>query len=317
MMSRRHIRIKVLQAIYAYIQNIDPDILRGQHELIRSIDKLHELYIYQLSFLLALFEFAGLRLEEAKQKYLPTEEDLNPNTRFVDNLVIAKLSENRDYIRRASQLKISWKDQEELVRRMNNAIRGTPEYQEYMAAGQVSFEADKAFILHLLRKHIYPEEGLVSLYEEKNIYWANDYPVVYQYVEKTIRALEEEHRETDPLPGLPADPDEEDREFAVDLYRKTIRRTEEYEKLISQRTLNWDAERIAMMDMILLKMALAEFTEFPTIPIKVSFNEYIEISKEYSTPKSKVFINGVLDKLILELTAEQKIKKSGRGLIDQ
>lgn len=317
MLSRRHIRIKVMQALYAFTLNGNPDIFKGESELVRSILKLHELYIYQLSFLIEIFDFARQRMEEAKLKFLPTEEDLHPNTRFVDNRIIHQLSENVDFCHRADQLRISWKEEQELVRRLYQSIRTTDLYKDYMSSPECTYEKDRAFILDLFRQHITSEEALISFYEEKNIHWANDYTVASYYIDKTIRALEADLKQSDPFPGLPPEPDEEDRDFAVTLYRQTIRHSDEYGKMISERTLNWDTERIAMLDMLLLKMALAEFIEFPTIPVKVSFNEYIEISKEYSTPKSKVFINGILDKLINELAQENKIKKSGRGLLEQ
>ncbi len=317
MLSRRHIRIKVMQTLYAFTLNGSPDILKGESELVRSIHKLHELYVYQLSFLVEIVDFARQRMEEAKLKFLPTEEDLHPNTRFVENRIVRQLSRNLDFCRRADQLKISWKEEEEIVRRLYHAIRNSDMYKEYMSSPESTFEKDQEFILDLFRQHINSEEALISFYEEKSIHWANDFPVASYYIDKTIRALEDELKDSDPLPGLPSEPDEEDRDFAVSLYRQTIRNSDEYGKMIAERTLNWDTERIAMLDMLLLKMALAEFLEFPTIPVKVSFNEYIEISKEYSTPKSKVFINGILDKLINELTLENKIKKSGRGLLQQ
>lgn len=317
MLSRRHIRIKVMQSLYAFTLNGSPDILKGESELVRSILKLHELYIYQLSFLMEIVDFARQRMEEAKLKFLPTEDDLHPNTRFIDNRIVRQLTENLDFCRRADQLKISWKEEEEIVRRLYQAVRSSDMYREYMSSPESTFEKDRTFILDLFRQHINSEEAMISFYEEKSIHWANDFPVALYYIDRTIRALETGMKPSDPLPGLPPEPDEEDRDFAVSLYRQTIRHSEEYGKLISERTLNWDMERIAMLDMLLLKMALAEFLEFPTIPVKVSFNEYIEISKDYSTPKSKVFINGILDKLINELTLENKIKKSGRGLLQQ
>lgn len=317
MLSRRHIRIKVMQALYAFTLNDTSDIFKGENELVRSIHKLHDLYIYQLSFLIEIFDFARQRMEEAKLKYLPTDEDLHPNTRFNDNRIIHQLSGNRDYCHRADKLKISWKEEEELVRRLYNSIRSSDLYKDYLSSSEDSYERDRAFILDLYRQHINSEEALISFYEEKNIHWANDYTVAFYYIDKTIHALEADSEESQPLPGLSAEPEEDDRDFAVTLYKQTIRHNDEYEKMISQTTLNWDTERIAMLDMLLLKMALTEFLEFPTIPVKVSFNEYIEISKEYSTPKSKVFINGILDKLINELIQENKIKKSGRGLLQQ
>jgi N utilization substance protein B len=305
-----------MQALYAYFLNGSSDIIRGENELMRSILKLHDLYIYQLSFLVELFDFARHRIEESHTKYLPSEEDLNPNTRFIDNRLICQLQANKDYQKRADDLSISWKEEEELIRRLYFTVRSSEEYQQYMLSENDSYENDRQYLISLFRQFIASDETLISFYEEKNIYWANDYPIVVIYVEKSLKAIELDWKEKDPLPIIPNEMDPEDKDFATQLYRKTILHDREYEKLIAGKTLNWDPERIAMLDMLLLKMALAEFIEFPFIPVKVSFNEYIEISKEYSTPKSKVFINGILDKLIGDLTQEERIKKSGRGLME-
>ncbi|MCX6234383.1 MAG: transcription antitermination protein NusB [Bacteroidetes bacterium] len=317
MLSRRQLRIKVLQAIYAYIQLENNDLALGEKELMRSINKLQELFIYQLSFIIEIFDFARKMIEQGKLKMLPADEDINPNTKFIDNKVISQFIINRDYNKKTDQLKISWKDEEEMVRRVFQSIRQSQEYKEYMESEQHSYQEDKDILLELFRKYIIPYESLEGYYEEKSIYWASDYPVINIHVIKCIKDVDETWNEHSFLPSS-RDEDNEDEalDFARQLFLKTILKGNEYEKMIAEKALNWESERIALLDMILLKMAISEIIDFPSIPIKVSFNEYIEISKEYSTPKSKVFINGILDKLIAELREKNMIHKSGRGLVE-
>ncbi len=317
MLSRRLLRIKVMQSLYARNQSEQADLAGGEKELIRSIGKLHDLFIYQLSFLAGIFVFARKRIEDGKLKLLPTYEDLHPNTKFIDNLLIGKILMNRDYQRQEDKLKISWKEQEEMLRRIYNGFRAGEEYRAYMAVDGSDFVRDKDIVIALFKNYIAPDVILQSYYEEENIYWANDYPVVNLFVLKCLKAIGDDWDESALLPDFSEEQGfDESLDFALELYRSTIRKGPEYEKMISAKTLNWDMDRIAHVDMILLKMAVAEILEFSSIPVKVSFNEYIEIAKEYSTPKSKIFINGVLDKLIAELRGKNMINKKGRGLVE-
>jgi N utilization substance protein B len=317
MLSRRLLRIKVMQSLYACSQLEQADMAGSEKELIRSISKLHDLFIYQLSFLADIFVFARKKIENGKLKLLPTDEDLHPNTKFIDNMLISKMLMNRDYQRQEDKLKISWKEEEEMLRRIYNSFCAGEEYRDYMAADGSSFGRDKDIVITLFKNYIAPDEILQSFYEEQNIYWANDYPVVNLFVLKCLKAIDEDWGENALLPDFSEEQGfEESLDFALELYRTTLCKGSEYEKMISSKTLNWDMERIAHIDMILLKMAVAEILEFSFIPVKVSFNEYIEIAKEYSTPKSKIFINGVLDKLIAELRDKNMINKKGRGLME-
>jgi transcription antitermination protein NusB len=320
MLSRRLLRIKVLQALYAHFISENDRVDNGERQLFVSIDKLYDLFIYQLSLLAEITDFERLRMEEAKLKFLPTAEELNPNTRFIDNRFIAQIVKNRDYRKHVDLLKISWAEEDELIRKLNIQIRESKEYSRYQSQEEDSYEADKSFIIKIFVKFICQSELLQSIYEEKSIYWADDFDTVSVLIQKTIKDFREVWDEFKPLPGVfgsnGEDDSKEDQEFVKQLYRKTIIHSAEFEEIISRKADNWDYERIALMDIILLKMAIAELTEFPSIPVKVTLNEYIELSKGYSTPKSKVFINGILDNLISEFKESKRIKKTGRGLME-
>ena len=318
MYSRRHIRIKVMQELYAYLQRGDANLPLAEKELLKSFEKLFDLFIYQLSFLAEIFDFAQLRVEDAKQKLLPTEEDINPDTRFIDNRLINLITQNKEYSFHVNRLKISWKDEKEMIRRILNNFRNNDEYKLFMSSKKDSFNADKKILTDLFREYVASNEALEGFYEEKSIYWANDYPIVTSNIMKCLGEIKEGWTGDDHIPIFYNDPADknEAKEFALTLFRKTILHRAEFEQMIDKKAVNWELDRIALMDMIILEMALTEILEFPTIPVKVSFNEYIEISKGYSTPKSKVFINGILDKLIHDLKSNNQIKKAGRGLVE-
>jgi len=322
MLSRRHLRIKVLQALYAFFQSDGHDIADGEKQLIKSTEKLYELYIYQLSFLVKLIDFAFNRIEEARKKFYPTEEEKNPNMRFVSNAFIRQISENKDYIRWKEKLKINWADESNLFLKFYNEIRQSGEYVDYMKKPSASYQDDKEIIAYLVMELLPEFENLRGFYEDKSIYWSDeDFDTSIIMLIKTIK-LFREHWGTDyPLPGLyksEGDEDEpdEDRQFMLKLFRYSILRSQENEKMIEEQAANWELDRIALMDIIIMKMALTELMIFPSIPIKVTINEYIEISKSYSSAKSKLFINGILDKLVVKLKADGKIHKMGRGLME-
>lgn len=319
MLSRRLLRVKVLQALYAHFVSQNDRIDSGERQLFVSIEKLFDLFIYQFSLLVEVVDFARLRMEEAKTKFLPTPEELNPNTRFTDNRFIAQLAQNRDYRRQVDLLKINWLEEDDLIRKLNNQIRESEDLAKFLLQ-EDSYEADKDILIKIFHNIICQSEVLKSIYEEKCIYWADDFDTITVLVQKTIKEIPKGWDEFQLLPRIIGSDNEkdknEDREFVKALYRKTIINSSEYDEIIARKADNWDFERIALMDIILLKMAIAELLEFPSIPVKVTLNEYIELSKNYSTPKSKVFINGILDNLISEFKAAKRIKKTGRGLME-
>lgn len=313
MLSRRHLRVKVLQALYAFFQSEKNDLFAGEKELNLSIEKVYDLYISQLLILPELTHTAAVQIEERKNKKLPTQEDLNPNYKFVNNLLIKKIEDDKRIASIATQRKISWTGEKELIRKIFSAVQKSEWYKTYMQTRENNFQEDAEFIIQIFKKIISQDELLLHYYEERSIYWLDDFELVNSMLVKSLKQT----KENEPLVILNLFNDEEDdRKFMVDLFRKTVIHSKEYEEMISEKTKNWEVERIAAMDILIMKMALAEVLNFSNIPIKVSLNEYIDISKRYSTPKSNVFVNGVLDKIFNELKAENKIVKTGRGLMN-
>ncbi len=314
MLNRRHLRIKVMQALYAYFQSHNEDVVIGEKELLKSINKLYDLYIYILLLLVDVVDFGKNRLEEGKQKRLPTPEDLNPNTRFVDNKVVSILDNSPLLKREIEARKLSWRDEPGLIKKIYNSIKAMPEYAEYMNAPETNLEEDRKFIIKAFKSQIAGHEHLHFLFEETSIFWASDLDVVNTSVLKTLQAASESEKQ-EWLLKLYKDV-EDDMKFVKDLYRKTILFSGQYSELIESKTKNWEMERIAVLDIILMKMAVCELLNFKSIPTKVTLNEYIEISKDFSTPKSKVFINGILDQLLADFKKENKLSKTGRGLLE-
>lgn len=245
---------------------------------------------------------------------MPTEEDLNPNLRFVENRVLNQLKNNPQLEKHISARKINWADQKELIRRIFTAFKESEDYLSYMNGDEPTYKDERKIIYRLYEEFIVTNEHLNSLFEEKSILWVNDFEQVTEMVVRTISSFKQDVDFGGALPSIYKDA-EEDKEFVISLFRKTATHNAEYQKMIEEKLENWDLDRIASTDILLMKMALCEFLNISSIPTRVTMNEYIEISKEYSTPKSKVFINGILDKLLAELKAKGKIKKIGKGLI--
>ena len=305
-----------MQALYAYFQVGNTDLYKGEKELIGSVWKVYDLYIHLLLLLIEI-QYQEEKLQaEGKNKRLPSAEDLNPNTRFADNQAIKLLQVNTQFKREVANRKISWQIEDELVRKLLGLIRQGESYQQYLSNENASFENQVKFVVSICKNELSNFELLDDYFEAKSIYWVDDLRLALASAIKTFEGLKENTQPSDiVLLPLFKEP-EEDQQFAVNLYRKTILQSESFESLIAEKTTNWEVERIAMMDILLMKMALTEILQFENIPIKVTLNEYIEISKLYSSPKSKMFINGILDKLVHEFKSENKINKTGRGLAE-
>lgn len=309
-----------MQALYAHFQSDDNDLNLSEKNLVSAINSIYDLYIYLLAAILEVGDFARNRIEEGKQKFLPSEAEINPNTRFIDNHLLTQFDTNRDLRKNIERIKVSWADHQDIIRKLFTQLRDSDSYKRYMGIDVPTYKDDKEILLYLFGEVMLANEAFTSLFEEKNINWADDIDTAAMMVAKTIKKWEADYDEFRALPPLMVSPDEEGddliRDFVLKLFRKTIVKSGTSAGLIAERAQNWEIERIAVLDVILIKMALSEFTEFPSIPVKVTINEYIEISKEYSTPRSRQFINGILDKLVTDLKAEGAIKKSGRGLLD-
>ncbi len=316
MLYRRHLRIKVLQSLYSWYTGGQSELPKAERELLDGIDKLYELFIYQLSFVLEVKKFAEERLEQNKKKFYPTEEDLNPNLKFVQNPVFKVLETNKSFHRLVASYKINWSDEEEMIRKFYAELRKTNFYKKYMSSATSSFDEDKKFMIQMTDQLLSEFESLRFFYEEKSIYFVDGYDLVLLLLIKFFETASPRFTEDTPMPGIYKEYKEknEDLDFVKVLFRKTILGDDESTEIIKSKTKNWEYDRIPLMDIILLKMAINELQEMETIPLKVTLNEYIELAKYFSTANSKVFVNGVLDKLIGEFKSEGKINKSGRGL---
>ena len=315
MLNRRYLRIKVMQALYAFFQADNKELAKGEREMFNSIERIYDLYILMLQLLIDIRDLAENSLEEGKNKRLPSQADLNPNRKFIENPFLLQLASNTQLAKEVSRRSISWQTEGELVKKVFHQIRNSEEYLRYLESPDNSYKAHADFMLDVYRKYVAEFELLEHHFEEKSIYWVDDYYLVNVMVIKTIQSFEENRGESMSLMSLYKD-EEEDKQFVVELYRKTILSDKENEQYIGDKTRNWEVDRIAMMDILLMKMAITEILNFPSIPVKVTLNEYIEISKLYSTPKSKGFINGILDKLVIDFKTQQKFRKVGRGLIE-
>lgn len=320
MLNRRFLRIKVLQALYAYIESGEDKVNNGIKHLSESINKLYELFIWQLSFLVETKRFAENKITENKHKYIPTYEDLHPNLKYVNNRVLNAIEDNKDFKRHEAALKINWADDhQDVVKKYYTLMKDAPEYKKYMADKTDNFAADRKFIATMIGNYFADLDVLQDFYEDKSIYFCDDYHLVSSMLIEFISKMKNFGPDT-PLPTIyktdlaEANADER---FIQELFRETVNHDEEFGKLIADNTNNWEKERICLMDMIILKMALTEFVCFPYIPVKVTMNEYIEISKYFSTPKSKIFVNGILDKLAKKLTDRGMIEKKGLGLLEK
>jgi transcription antitermination protein NusB len=319
MLGRRHYRIKVFQALYAYFQGGETRMEVAEKNLLTSIDRVYELYFTQLSFMLELIHFYRYRMEESKSKFFPTPEEVNPSYKLSENPVILKLEQNKQLAGQTSRYKISWTEEQEMVRKVYQKLKSSRELEDYLASGSGNYREDQHFLEKFFRKFVARSADLQYYCEERSIFWYDDFDIAALSVIKTIKAMSESFGEEDSLTGLltrdEEDEPEDDTKFILELFRRTIAGSEIADKLIDARTRNWELERIALTDILLIKMALTELMNFNQIPVKVTLNEYIEISKHFSSEKSKLFINGILDKLVTDLTEEGRIRKTGRGLI--
>lgn len=314
MINRRLLRIKVVQILFSYYNSTNKSLAAAEKELQFSIEKAYELYHYFLLLPNELAKYAQKIIDRNKTKQLPSEEDLNPNLRFVDNRIVTLLRENDDLIRFQHQHKISWVNQPELIKELYLQITSSTFYEEFMNGSEEGFESDKTFWTKVYKKLIPEFTPLGDLLEELSIYWNDDSELVLSMAMKTIKGLKEDSDATYDL--MPLYKDEDDKKFSIKLLRGVILKDQELQQAIEEVTKHWDMDRLAFMDNLLMKAALAEIIEFKNIPVKVSLNEYIEIAKNYSTPKSGLFINGVLDSIVIKLTEAKKIKKVGRGLME-
>jgi N utilization substance protein B len=302
-----------MQTIYAMHQNGSDQVEKEQRFLINSIDIIQDLYLMMLSILIELGNKETEYLERASQKHLATQAERNPNRKFVNNAVIQLLSNSEVLQDAVDKRKMNhWKLNDDYILVLLEATKSSPLYQAYMDHPKSSFADDRDFIVALFTEVIAPNEKLYAHLEDLKLTWIDDIPVVNTYIVKQLTGLSSPEQKLK-LPKKYRDP--EDQEYAEKLFIKTVLNEVELASCFSDKTPNWDVDRIAEVDTIILKMAICELLHFSSIPVKVTLNEYLEIAKEYSTPKSSIFINGILDNLVKDFQASGRLQKIGRGLI--
>ncbi len=312
MINRRHIRVKVMQSVYAILQSKSDNLIKEEKFLYSSIDKMYHLYTIILRLMVEVRDMEKKHIELSRKKRLATPDELNPNTKFIDNQVFKMLFESVSLNEFIENNKLNcWYLDEDYVKEIWKLVKSSSFYTDYMKTQNSNFNEDRAFVIGIFKNIFAPNEKLADYFEGQNISWVDDIPFVNTWIVKTLNQL----KNGQPFILGKMYKDDDDKKFVLDLFRKTVLNHTSFEKDIEDKTPNWDTERIAEIDMILIKMAICEFLKFPSIPSRVTINEYIEISKDYSTNKSSFFINGVLDKILKEYEAGKRMNKIGRGLL--
>lgn len=315
MLTRRHIRVKVMQSIYALIQSKDDSLQKQEKFLKVSIENTYTLYLLWLSLFVEIQKRAEEQISLSAKKYISDKKEEFPNPKkFVQNRLLLQIVENKTLEEEISHRKLdNWYLNEEYVKLIYKDIIESDVYNNYMSTPESDYAADKELILTLFKSIIAPNEKVYDYFEDDKLTWVDDIPIVNTFILKHLKKLKQVHPESYFLPSLLKD--DEDMTYAMQLLSRTLLKNDALEKEIDGKTPNWDKDRIAGIDSILLKMAICELLHFPSIPERVTINEYLEIAKEYSTPKSSIFINGILDKLTKEYKSEGKLNKMGRGLL--
>ena len=307
MINRILIRIRVIQIVYAWYQNRNKDMMQVEKELLLGLQKSYDLYFY---FLLMMVEITNLyekRVNTKMNKFLPTPEDLNPSMHLINNQFIKQLRDNKTFVKYLTERPLSWEANESFLRGILDTIVASDTYKEYSQIEKPTYKDDKDFWRKCFKAFIYRNEELDDILEDESIFWNDDIEIVQSFVHKTIKQFNKSEGEDQPL--LPMFNDEEDKEYAIKLLRETLLNELSYREQITRHAQNWDFERIAFMDVIIMQVAMAELYGFTSIPISVTLNEYIDIAKSYSTPKSSTFINGILDAVVTELRQDKTILK--------
>lgn len=315
MLNRRHLRVKVMQTLYAYSLSEDKLVKNYETALLNNVEEVYEMYIWTLNLLDEVADYALIDAEGRANKFLPTEKDLALTTKLSTNTFIESLRVNVKYADHVKKYKVSWGFDPEIVRSIFSQLKNSEAYLEYLNLADRSIAAEKDIIKHIFKKIILKSPSIEQVFEEKFINWPIDKEILQALIAKTFKNFSSEDPRANNLADLTQNWSD-DKLFILELLAKAIRYGEEYQQLISEKTKNWEADRIALMDTILMRMAICELINFSSIPVKVTMNEYIEISKVFSTLKSNTFINGILDKILSDLNADGRIRKQGRGLKD-
>ena len=307
MINRVLIRLKVVQILYAYYKNSGKSMKAAEDEVFFSLSKAYDLYNYLLLLMAGVTHYAADRISFKSLKLRPSDSDINPNLKFVNNRFIAQLEVNTALCKFAEKSKVNWVEHSDFLRRLLDKIEESDIYKEYMESETSSYEEDRELWRKLYKMFVFDNEELDALLEEQSLYWNDDKAIVDTFVLKTIKRFEESAGADQQL--LPEYKDDSDKEFACKLFRNAITNAEEYRKLMSENSKNWDMSRLAFMDVVIMQVALAELMTQKDIPLSVTLNEYVEIAKYYSTAKSGSFVNGLLDAITKSLRAAGKLEK--------
>jgi N utilization substance protein B len=308
MINRNLIRIRIVQIVYSWYQNTNNDLRKTEKELLFGLQKSYDLYYYLLLLMVELTKAYESRVEAKRNKHLPSHDDLNPNTHLINNKFMLQLRDNEQLKKQLAERPMIWDADNSFVKNLLDRILASEPYNDYSQLVAPTYEQDRELWRKVFKKFIYLNEELDEILEDECIYWNDDVEIVQTFVLKTIKRFEEEKGALQPL--LPMFKDDEDREFALKLLHETILNEKMYRGLIEKHTDKWDFDRIAFMDLVIMQVALSEILTFESIPTSVSLNEYIEIAKSYSTPKSGTFINGILDAIVHEIKEENRIFKN-------
>ncbi len=311
MLSRRLLRVKVAKNLYAHLKSGSDNLKTSEKNLIESIDKAYDLYFQMMSLIVEVARYAESRQEIAKQKKLATHEDLNPNRRFVDNPIVQLISNSDSVNDVLATRKLSWANQYDAVKDVYNRMLEAEFYKSYMALATATFADDRRFAEEFF-SWLEQDEALADVVNEMSLQWCDDYGFALYMAVRTVQNTKQSHDELRVLPKFKSD---DDLTFARTLFIKSLVNYEDNQEIVDRYTNNWDVERVVFMDNLILSIAIAELTNFDSIPVKVTLDEWIDIAKYYSSPSSSTFVNGVLDKVVADLKAEGKINKSGRGLL--
>jgi len=307
MINRVLIRLRVVQMLFSsYHQGGSQSIQKTENELLFSLQKSYDLYHYLLGLLMVLTECYNQRLDSRRAKHLPTDDDINPNTRLINNRFIASLQRNEMLQKYLNERPFLWTDHDVFLKNLLDTILSSDTYREYINNPEDNFEIDKEFWRKCFKQIICNSEELFNLLEDESLYWNDDIDIVLSFVLKTIKRINEDAESNSLLPMFK---DDSDKEFTVKLLRESMLNGFEYRSMIEKYTKNWESDRIAAMDMVIMQIAVTEILHFPSIPVNVTLNEYIDIAKSYSTQKSASFINGVLDSIVKDLKDAGKIIK--------
>lgn len=309
MLSRHFLRVKVLQSLYAYIVTENSSLDIAEKELDKSISETYDLEVYLFSSLLEMRDIAENQIEDAKGKFFPTEEEKNPNMRFVNNELLSQLSENTELTKAIEKLKINWSDQRDLLKRILNKFKASNSYKDYMSKEEITYDDDKKAVIQLLKNYLLKNESFLDYLAELKLYWESDFQYVGLSFLKFLKEFKQSDSASKSITKSFGFDEKEIRDFALDLFRKCIGHYDEFDSMFDKHIENWDKERIAFMDTLIIKMGLVELVYCPEIPVRVTLNEYIEMAREFSTERSNLFVNGLLDRFLIDLRASGKIRK--------